>query len=341
MKSKLRPVHIGVSLCILAVLLLAANIAFGTVSIPLSEVFSAITGRGGDTVSSVIVLEKRIPEAFTAFTAGCTLAVCGLMMQTLFRNPLADPSILGISSGATLAVAIVVFCAGLLGLSSVINPLWQILAALAGSAGVLVFLLAVSKRMVGNTALLITGIMTGYLTSAVVSVLQYSGGERANFAFIMWSQGSFSRASADGFFAVFTAVCAAGIILSFFMIRTLNALLLGENYARNLGVDIRTARTKIILLTALLAGTVTAYCGPVAFIGLAVPHIVRYLTGSADRRTLVPLTVIAGGVITLVCSLVAKQAVFGYMLPVNAVTSLIGAPIVIMAVLKNSSGRNR
>ena len=125
------------------------------------------------------------------------------------------------------------------------------------------------------------------------------------------------------------------------MIRTLNALLLGENYARNLGVDIRTARTKIILLTALIAGTVTAYCGPVAFIGLAVPHIVRYLTGSADRRTLVPLTVIAGGVITLVCSLVAKQAVFGYMLPVNAVTSLIGAPIVIMAVLKNSSGRNR
>ena len=191
MKSKLHPVHIGVSLCILAVLLLAANIAFGTVSIPLSEVFSAITGRGGDTVSSVIVLEKRIPEAFTAFTAGCTLAVCGLMMQTLFRNPLADPSILGISSGATLAVAIVVFCAGLLGLSSVINPLWQILAALAGSAGVLIFLLAVSKRMVGNTALLITGIMTGYLTSAVVSVLQYSGGERANFAFSNVEPGQF------------------------------------------------------------------------------------------------------------------------------------------------------
>ena len=262
------------------------------------------------------------------------------MMQTLFRNPLADPSILGISSGASLAVALITFCASLFGLSLVVSPLWQILAALAGSTAVLVFLLAVSRRMVGNTALLITGIMVGYLASALVSVLQFSGNKDANFAFILWSQGSFSRAMTDGFFYIFLAVCIVGVAASFLLIRTFNALLLGENYARNLGIDIPRARRAIILLSALLTGAVTAYCGPIAFVGLAVPHIVRYTTRSADRRVLLPLTVLAGAAITLLCALISKQAIFGYMLPINAVTSLIGAPIVILAVLKNSTAKN-
>lgn len=330
----------GAVLLALIVVLFAVSVAFGTVSIPLREVLDVLTGADPDSITRIIVLEKRIPEAVTALAAGGTLAVCGLMMQTLFRNPLADPSILGISSGASLAVALITFCAGTFGFSLIIGPLWQILAALAGSAAVLVFLLAVSRRMVGNTSLLITGIMVGYLASALVSVLQFSGNKDANFAFIMWSQGSFSRAMADGFFYSFLAVCAIGVTASFFLIRTFNALLLGENYARNLGINIPRARTAIILISALLTGAVTAYCGPIAFIGLAVPHIVRYTTRSADRRVLLPLTILAGAAITLACGIIAKQAIFGYMLPVNAVTSLIGAPIVIMAVLKSSSAKN-
>lgn len=330
----------GAVLLALIVVLFAVSVAFGTVSIPLREVLDVLTGADPDSITRIIVLEKRIPEAVTALAAGGTLAVCGLMMQTLFRNPLADPSILGISSGASLAVALITFCAGTFGFSLIIGPLWQILAALAGSAAVLVFLLAVSRRMVGNTSLLITGIMVGYLASALVSVLQFSGNKDANFAFIMWSQGSFSRAMADGFFYSFLAVCAIGVTASFFLIRTFNALLLGENYARNLGINIPRARTAIILISALLTGAVTAYCGPIAFIGLAVPHIVRYTTRSADRRVLLPLTILAGAAITLACGIIAKQAIFGYMLPVNAVTSLIGAPIVIMAVLKSSSAKS-
>lgn len=330
----------GAVLLALIVVLFAVSVAFGTVSIPLREVLDVLTGADPDSITRIIVLEKRIPEAVTALAAGGTLAVCGLMMQTLFRNPLADPSILGISSGASLAVALITFCAGTFGFSLIIGPLWQILAALTGSAAVLVFLLAVSRRMVGNTSLLITGIMVGYLASALVSVLQFSGNKDANFAFIMWSQGSFSRAMADGFFYSFLAVCAIGVTASFFLIRTFNALLLGENYARNLGINIPRARTAIILISALLTGAVTAYCGPIAFIGLAVPHIVRYTTRSADRRVLLPLTILAGAAITLVCGIIAKQAIFGYMLPVNAVTSLIGAPIVIMAVLKSSSAKS-
>ena len=316
--------------------LLALNIATGTVAIPLRDVLDVLLGGGEGSITEVIVLEKRLPEAITALVAGGALGVCGLMMQTLFRNPLADPSILGISSGASLAVALITFCASLFGLSLVVSPLWQILAALAGSTAVL----AVSRRMVGNTALLITGIMVGYLASALVSVLQFSGNKDANFAFILWSQGSFSRAMTDGFFYIFLAVCIVGVAASFLLIRTFNALLLGENYARNLGIDIPRARRAIILLSALLTGAVTAYCGPIAFVGLAVPHIVRYTTRSADRRVLLPLTVLAGAAITLLCALISKQAIFGYMLPINAVTSLIGAPIVILAVLKNSTAKN-
>lgn len=340
MSSRGKYLLTGAVLLALIAVLFAVSVAFGTVSIPLRDVWDVLTGADPDSITRVIVLEKRIPEAVTALAAGGTLAVCGLMMQTLFRNPLADPSILGISSGASLAVALITFCAGMFGFSLIIGPLWQILAALAGSAAVLVFLLAVSRRMVGNTALLITGIMVGYLASALVSVLQFSGNKDANFAFIMWSQGSFSRAMADGFFYSFLAVCAIGVTASFFLIRTFNALLLGENYARNLGINISRARTAIILISALLTGAVTAYCGPIAFIGLAVPHIVRYTTRSADRRVLLPLTVLAGAAITLACGIIAKQAIFGYMLPVNAVTSLIGAPIVIMAVLKSSSAKS-
>ena len=327
----------GVVMTTALFVLLALNIAYGSVSLPLRQVWEVLAGTDRDTIAATIILEKRLPEALAAMAAGGALGVCGLMMQTLFRNPLADPSILGISSGASLAVALLTFCASAFGLSLVVAPLWQILAALAGSMAVLVFLLAVSRRVVGNTTLLIAGIMVGYLTSALVSVLQYSGNESANFAFILWSQGSFARAMADGYLYAFLAICAAGIIASFFLIRTFNALLLGENYARNLGIDVPRARRITILLSALLTGTVTAYCGPIAFIGLAVPHIVRYTTRSADRRVLLPLTALSGAVITLGCALIAKQAVFGYVLPINAVTSLIGAPIVIAAVLKNSA----
>lgn len=329
--------------CLLAaalVVLFSASIACGSVSLPLRDVWQVLLGADRESITATIVLEKRLPEALAAIAAGSALGVCGLMMQTLFRNPLADPSILGISSGASLAVAVITFCAGAFGLSIVIAPIWQISAALAGSAAVLAFLLAVSRRLVGNTTLLITGIMVGYLSSALVSVLQFSSNESANFAFILWSQGSFARAMADGYLYTFLGVCLAGIGASFFLIRTFNALLLGENYARNLGIDLPRARRMTILLSALLTGTVTAYCGPIAFIGLAVPHIVRYATGSADRRVLLPLTALAGAVLTLGCALIAKQAVFGYVLPVNAVTSLIGAPIVITAVLKNSTEKN-
>lgn len=318
------------------VVLFCANIAMGSVHIPIAEVINSITG-SGDGIYDIIIRERRLPEATSAIIAGSTLAVCGLMMQTLFHNPLADPSILGISSGSTLFIAILTFCSTALGIGAIVSPLWQIIAATAGSMMVLLFLLAVSRRVVSNTSLLITGIMTGYLTSALVSILQYSGSEDANFAFVIWTQGSFSRVVSGELFYIFISVCVVGVTAVFFLIRTLNALLLGENYARNMGINIKRSRNIIIILTAILTAAVTAYCGPIAFIGLAVPHIVRYMTRTADRRTLVPLTALAGSVITLLCALIAKLEVFGYMLPINAVTSLIGAPIVIAAIFKNSS----
>lgn len=327
---------VGIVGVVLLIALLCANIASGTVHIPLNDIISTICGKENE-LYDIIITQRRIPEAVTAMVAGSALAVCGLMMQTLFRNPLADPSILGISSGATLFIAILTFCSTTFGLSVLVKPIWQITAAIIGSVCVLVFLLVVSKKLIGNTALLITGIMTGYLTSSLVSVLQYSGSKDANFAFVMWLQGSFSRASLGEFFFAFIIICVVGMAAVFFLIRTFNALLLGENYAQNLGINVKKTRNIIIIITAVLTAVVTSYCGPIAFIGLAVPHIVRYMTRSADRRILVPLTILMGGVITLACSLIAKQSIFGYLLPINAVTSLIGAPIVIMAIFKNSS----
>ncbi|MBO4961759.1 MAG: iron ABC transporter permease [Flavobacteriales bacterium] len=330
----------GIILLIAIIVLFCANVAMGSVHIPITDVINTILGNN-EGIYDVIITERRLPEAVSSMVAGSALAVCGLMMQTLFRNPLADPSILGISSGSTLFIAILTFCSTALGIGAIMNPIWQIIAATAGSMVVLFFLLAVSRRVVSNTSLLITGIMTGYLTSALVSILQYSGSKDANFAFVMWTQGSFSRVVSSDLFFIFIIVCIAGIIAVFFLIRTLNALLLGENYARNMGINVHRSRNIIIIITALLTAAVTAYCGPIAFIGLAVPHIVRYMTRSADRRTLVPLTALAGACITLLCALIAKMEVFGYMLPINAVTSLIGAPIVIAAIFKNSSFNER
>ena len=319
------------------VLLFLGNLFFGSVRLPFGEVFSILTG--GETTKPTweyIVLQSRLPQAVTAMFAGAALAVSGLMLQTVFNNPLASPSILGITNGASLGVAVVMlFMGGTVGGSMVGFALTGNLAVVAGAflgaALVLVVIILFSMAVRSNVMLLIIGLMIGYLASSVISLLNFFATAEGVFHYTIWGMGDFSGVSVRHL-PFFCLSIAAGLLIAILLIKPMNALLLGERYAGNLGVKVRNVRVWMLVSTGLLVAVSTAFCGPVSFIGLAVPHMVRLLTGSSNHYTLMPLTILTGGVVALFCNLACSFPPNG-VIPLNAVTPLIGAPVIIYVII--------
>lgn len=329
-------------LWLLAGLLIAAfisSLVLGSVNIPMADVLRILTGgEPARATWATIVLDFRLPKALTALLAGAALGVSGLQMQTLFRNPLADPFVLGVSSGASLGVALVVLGMGttgavLLAGLGLTGDLGLTLAAFIGAALTLVIVMSIAARVHSVMTLLILGLMFGYATSALVTLLLYFSVAERIKTYMNWTFGSFAAVTWQQM-PIFIPVIVAAILTSFLLSKPLNALLLGESYARSMGMDVRRGRLVIIISTALLAGTVTAFCGPIGFLGLAVPHLCRVLLGTSNHRFLIPASALMGGVLALVADLIAQMPGNQIVLPLNAVTSLIGAPVVIWIILR-------
>ena len=319
-------------LSLLTAALFTADLLVGSVAVALRDIWSALTGGSCDPAVRDIILKIRLLKAVTALFAGAALAASGLQMQTLFRNPLAGPYVLGISSGAGLGVALFLLGAPLLGVSahSFVQSLGIAGAAWLGAALVLLIVMAVSRRIKDIMVILILGMMFGSGVSSMVEILQYLSSEAALKSFVIWTMGSLGDVT-GGNLALMLPVITAGLVLSVAVIKPLNLLLLGENYARTMGLNVQRTRTLLFLSTVLLAGTVTAFCGPVGFIGLAVPHLARMLFASADHRVLMPASMLSGAALLLVCDLISKSLA----LPINTVTALMGIPVVIVVVVRN------
>ena len=309
------------------------NLLLGTVKIPIDAVLSILMGDGSQSeIWSNIIWSSRVPQALTATVAGAGLAVSGLQMQTVFRNPLAGPSVLGISNGASLGVAMVVLMSGSLGgvaLSRLgyLGDAAMSVAAIVGSLAVMALILYVSQKVKGNVTLLIIGVMIGYLATAIIGVLKFFSAEEDVKAYVVWGLGSFARVSGDQMM-LFVGLMTGLLPLSMLLCKTMNLLLLGDYYASNLGLNLKRARLLVISCSGILVAIVTAYCGPIMFIGLAVPHLCRAIFQTSDHRVLMPATMLTGACLALVCNLVARMPGFEGALPVNSVTALVGAPII-------------
>jgi len=324
-------------LFVLVILMALVNVSLGSVEIPLNDIFSILFTKEANQESwQYIILEYRLPKVFTAIFTGSGLAVSGLLMQTLFRNPLAGPYVLGLSSGASLGVAIVIMGASVFGVgtAALLLSKWSlVIASSLGSLLVLIAVLLASAKLRDTMAILIIGLMFASLTAAVVSVLAYFSPAAQLQQYIFWSFGSLGNLSWQevSILAIFWFV---GIVLAVFCVKNLNTLLLGENYARSLGVKISTNRFIIIIATSLLAGSITAFAGPIAFVGLAVPHLIRQVIPTNDHKILLPAVIFGGAILMLVCDIAAQLPGSEYTLPINAITSLIGAPVVIWLLIR-------
>lgn len=328
---------------LLLVVLFGLNLFVGAVDIPAREVLSILTGGdGGRSSWRYIVLCSRLPQAVTALLAGAALAVSGLMLQTAFRNPLAGPGIFGVSSGASLGVAIVMLLPPVIAGASVSwqwaaavmrSPLVVLSAAFIGAMVVLAVILAFASIVRSNVMLLIIGIMTGYIASSAVSLLNFFATDEGVQSYIIWGMGNFGGVTLSRL-PLFSAVCVSGIVASLLLVKPLNVLLLGDKYAENLGVSLRGTRNRLLVVTGVLTAVTTACCGPVAFIGLAVPHIARLLTGTDNHMTLMPATIVTGGIVALLCNLVCVLPGDMGMIPLNAVTPLVGAPVIIYIIAR-------
>lgn len=326
------------SLLAAIVVLVVVNLLLGTVSIPMPEVCRILIGEGSNEIWTNIVISSRLPQTLTAIVAGAGLAVSGLQMQTVFRNPLAGPSVLGISNGSALGVAFVVLLSGRLG-GVALSQLgyWgeaaMSVAAIVGALAVLLLIMWVAQKVKGNVTLLIIGVMIGYLANAIIGVLKFLAPEEDVKAFVVWGLGSFSRVSGDEMMLFVVLMCVL-LPLAFLLVKPLNLLLLGDRYAANLGLNIKRSRMLVIISSGILVAIVTAYCGPIMFIGMAVPHLARNLFRTSDHRILMPATALCGSVLALVCNLIARMPGFEGALPVNSVTALVGAPIIAMVIFQ-------
>ena len=320
-------------LLISIVVLVVINLLLGTVRIPVGEVCSILMGAGSDSeIWTNIVISSRLPQVLTAIVAGAGLAVSGLQMQTVFRNPLAGPSVLGISNGSALGVAFVVLLSGKIGgvaLSRLgyLGDAAMSVAAIVGALAVMLLIVWISQKVKGNVTLLIIGVMIGYLANAIIGVLKFLSPEEDVKSFVVWGLGSFSRVSGDEMLLFVVLMCIL-LPISFLLVKPMNMLLLGERYAANLGLDVQRARMLIIVCSGVLVAIVTAYCGPIMFIGLAVPHLARALFRTSDHRVLLPATALCGAALALVCNFIARMPGFEGALPVNSVTALVGAPVI-------------
>ena len=332
-------IYVWLSICL--VLLFAGSLVYGAVSIPLDAVADILMGN--ETVKESwrqILLNSRLPQAVTALLAGASLAVSGLLLQTLFKNPLAGPSILGISDGANLGVAAVMLYFG--GTLNMVNSLPMsgylaiVVAAFAGACLILGIIIFFSTKVKSNVMLLIIGIMVGYMASSLISILNYYASTDKVHAFVMWGMGDFSGVSSQQL-PFFTTCSLVGLLLSILLIKPLNALLLGEMYAANLGIKVKRTRVLILPCTGILTATATAFRGPISFIGVAVPHIARLLLGSSNHKLLLPVTLLTGSCVALLCNIVMVLPGGNGILPLNAVTPLIGAPVIIYVIMNRKN----
>lgn len=329
-----------ISAMLLAVMLLAiANIIYGSLSIPPSAVWSILCGKDIPDHPSwtFIVMQSRIPQMLTATFCGASLSTCGLLLQTAFRNPLAGPSILGIDSGANLGVALVMLLLGgsmTLGGMALGGYLLVIMAALMGALGIMSLLLMLSHLLRQQVMLLITGVIISYVTGSIIQLLNYGATEEGVKNFIVWGMGNFASVSSDRL-PIFLSLVSLGLLCSALLIKPLDALLLGDRYAQNLGINVQRTNQFILLTTGLLTATTTAFCGPITFLGLAVPHIARMGLGSGSHRVLIPGTMLMGAMLTLLCNLISTLPSGGSLIPINVITPLIGAPVILYVIFKH------
>ena len=319
------------------VLMFIANIVIGSVKIPVGAIVTILSG--GDCLReswNFIVLQSRLPQAITALLSGASLATCGLMLQTTFRNPLAGPDVFGINSGAGLGVACVMLAFGgnmSVGMFSVSGFIAILLAAFVGAIVVTVIVFGFSSMVRNNVMLLIIGLMIGYLANSAISLLNFFATEDGVKSYMVWGMGNFGGVTLDNI-PLFSLIILVGLVASLMMIKPLNAMLLGEQYAENLGINVKQTRNILLVITGLLTAIVTAFCGPIAFIGLAVPHIARLILKTDNHRMLLPATMLCGGLIALACNVLCYLPSNGGMIPLNAVTPIMGAPVIIYVILK-------
>ena len=339
MKTQKRNSLLFLSLSLLLLLALLLNISLGQVAIPFKEVIKILFGSHGSKETwEYIIVNFRLPKAITAILVGIGLSISGLLMQTLFRNPLAGPYVLGLSSGSSLGVAFVILGAGILPLSLanfLLSSYGIILASCLGSFMVLLLVLSISKFLRDTMTILIAGLMFSSFASAIVSILTYFSSAEKLQKFTFWSMGSIGNVSWPNLLILFIAICI-GLLISLFSIKSLDGLLLGENYAKSLGLNIKKSRRMIILATSILAGSITAFAGPIAFIGLAVPHLSKLIFQTSNHLVLFWGTIIIGAIIMLFCDMVSQMPGFDFTLPINAITSIIGAPIVIWLLVRKN-----
>ena len=325
-----RKTIIFILLGIAAVILFVIDMATGAIPIPLSQVVAALAGGDCPEMTARIVINIRLVKAVVALLAGAALSVSGLEMQTLFRNPLAGPYVLGISSGASLGVALFILGAPLAGLSGYVDSIGIVGAAWIGASAVLAVIAFVGRRITDIMVILILGIMFSSGVSAIVQVLQYLSHEDALKSFVIWTMGSLGEVTISQLIVAVPAVIA-GLVLAVAAVKPLNLLILGEDYARSMGLNPLRSRALLFMSTTLLAGTVTAFCGPIGFIGMALPHVARMLFSDADHRVLIPACMLVGADVMLACDIISKF----FTVPVNAITALFGIPIVVWVVVKN------
>lgn len=320
------------------IILFILNLFIGSVTIPINDLLNVFLDKESNQTISTIVFQYRLPQAITALLAGGALSVAGLLMQTLFRNPLADPSMLGISSGAGLGVAITILLTGILGnkaLSSfgILSNIGVCISAFLGAVMVLLVILGFSSRVRNMTTLIIIGLMISYLAGSLTDILKFFSLKEDIHAFVIWGLGSFSVVGISKL-AFYSVSILIGLTASLFLSKVLNTLLLGDLYAENLGLNIKRTKLIIILISGYLTAIVTAYCGPIAFLGLAIPHLTRFIFKTSDHRILVPATILTGMIVSLFCNIIARAPGFEGNLPINAITAFIGAPVVIWVILR-------
>ena len=327
-----RTLPLILTLLVTIVVLAIINLFVGSVKIPVADICRILLGDESHEIWTNIIWKSRLPQVLTAIVAGAGLAVSGLQMQTVFRNPLAGPSVLGISNGSALGVAFVILLSGKIG-GVALSRLGYIgdaaisVAAIVGALAVMLLIVWIAQKVKGNVTLLIIGVMIGYLANAIIGVLKFLAPEEDVKSFVVWGMGSFSRVSGDEMMLFVVLMCIL-IPLSFLLVKPMNILLLGDRYASNLGLNVQRARMLVIVSSGVLVAIVTAYCGPIMFIGLAVPHLARAIFRSSDHRVLMPATALCGAVLALVCNFIARMPGFEGALPVNSVTALVGAPVI-------------
>jgi iron complex transport system permease protein len=321
-------------------LALLLNISFGQVAIPIKETFKSLFGGQAEKETwEYIIVNFRLPKAITAILVGMGLSVSGLLMQTFFRNPMAGPYVLGLSSGSSLGVAFVLLGAGFLPKlfsQFLLSSYGIILASCLGSLFVLLMILVVSQRLRDTMSILIIGLMFSSFTGAIVSVLSYFSTAEQLQKYTFWSMGSIGNLSWESILLLSISV-AVGLLLSLLTLKPLDALLLGENYAKSMGLDLKKARYAIILATSILAGSITAFAGPIAFVGLAVPHLSKLLFQTSNHRILFVSTLLIGAIIMLFCDTISQMPGFDFTLPINAITSIVGAPVVVWLIVRKKS----